>query len=610
MPSIYKPKAQFLRILLANINKVDSYHEGEWRKMSKLNVDQKSIKDLFQDKHADFLIPDYQRPYAWGEVECQTLWDDIFSFAFPDNDRTKFDRNNEYFLGPIVMFKNEGKMEIIDGQQRLTTLMLLLRAFYVRFGNMQDEDSRSTREDIEKCIWKTDELGKPDMNALKIDSEVATDKDKDEFLEILRTGVVQKNHRSNYATNYKFFQTKIEEFLNGFPGYFIYMPIRILNNCILLPIEAESQDTALRIFSTLNDRGKPLSDADIFKAQFYKYYSALGKKDEFTKRWKELDELCEMIFHPISGTPMDELFTRYMYFARAKQGMKSSTTEALRKFYERDGYALLKSEETFEDLEILAQFWNDVSNQDTIRFSDRILRRLFVLNYAPNGMWTYFVSVYFMQNRQQDGTLDDDAFYGFLKKITAFIWTYAVTNPGVNALRTPVYAEMVNVVTDRPITFSEYKFNPVTVKSMFSNFIFSNSRPITKSMIAWWAFQDNAQELLSLETVFEIEHIYARNRQDKEKSLSDAKNLESLGNKALLEKRINIGAADYRFEDKKRYYLGFTKRGQKKEGTKIHELTQLANTAADFTEVDILERNRSIMNSFIEFLRDNDLTAE
>lgn len=342
--------------------------------MSKLNVDQKSIKDLFQDKHADFLIPDYQRPYAWGEVECQTLWDDIFSFAFPDNDRTKFDRNNEYFLGPIVMFKNEGKMEIIDGQQRLTTLMLLLRAFYVRFGNMQDEDSRSTREDIEKCIWKTDELGKPDMNALKIDSEVATDKDKDEFLEILRTGVVQKNHRSNYATNYKFFQTKIEEFLNGFPGYFIYMPIRILNNCILLPIEAESQDTALRIFSTLNDRGKPLSDADIFKAQFYKYYSALGKKDEFTKRWKELDELCEMIFHPISGTPMDELFTRYMYFARAKQGMKSSTTEALRKFYERDGYALLKSEETFEDLEILAQFWNDVSNQDTIRFSDRILR--------------------------------------------------------------------------------------------------------------------------------------------------------------------------------------------------------------------------------------------
>ena len=46
--------------------------------MSKLNVDQKTIKDLLQDKKADFLIPDYQRPYSWGEKECLTLWDDIF----------------------------------------------------------------------------------------------------------------------------------------------------------------------------------------------------------------------------------------------------------------------------------------------------------------------------------------------------------------------------------------------------------------------------------------------------------------------------------------------------------------------------------------------------
>ena len=98
--------------------------------------------------------------------------------------------------------------------------------------------------------------------------------------------------------------------------------------------------------------------------------------------------------------------------------------------------------------------------------------------------------------------------------------------------------------------------------------------------------------------------------QDKEKSLSDANNLELLGNKVLLEKRINITAADYRFEDKKKYYIGFTKREQKKEGTKIHELVKLANTASDFTEEDIIKRNRIIMNSFIEFLRENNLTID
>ena len=577
--------------------------------MSKLNVDQKTIKDLFQDKRADFLIPDYQRPYAWGETECQTLWDDIFSFAIPDEGRTEFDSNSEYFLGPIVTFKNSvSKMEVIDGQQRLTTLMLLLRAFYEKFGHMQDKASVATKQNIEKCIWKTDEFGEPDMSALKIDSEVATDKDKDEFLEILKTGVVKPGQKSRYAANYRFFQNCIDDFLAKYPTYFAYLPTRIMNNCILLPIEAESQDTALRIFSTLNDRGMPLSDSDIFKAQFYKYYSDIGKKDLFIKQWKDLEELTESIFHPLNGTPMDELFTRYMYYIRAKQGIKSSTTEALRKFYEKDNYTLLKREDTFNDLITLAHFWEDVINQDKDRFSQRILRRLFVLNYAPNGMWTYVVSVFFMQNRDSEGLLDEDQFYRFLSKITGFIWTYAVTNPGVNALRSPVYAEMVNIVNNQPVTFAGSKFEADKVQSMFANFTFNNSRPITKSMLAWWAFQDDAQELFPLETVLEIEHIYARNRYDKDKSLTDVKNLEALGNKALLEKRINIRAADYRFEDKIKYYQGFVNsRNQKKEGTRNHELHHLSETLTDFTEKDILDRTEEIMAKFLDYLRENGL---
>lgn len=577
--------------------------------MSKLNVDQKTIKDLFQDKRADFLIPDYQRPYAWGETECQTLWDDIFSFAIPDEGRTEFDSNSEYFLGPIVTFKNSvSKMEVIDGQQRLTTLMLLLRAFYEKFGHMQDKASVATKQNIEKCIWKTDEFGEPDMSALKIDSEVATDKDKDEFLEILKTGVVKPGQKSRYAANYRFFQNCIDDFLAKYPTYFAYLPTRIMNNCILLPIEAESQDTALRIFSTLNDRGMPLSDSDIFKAQFYKYYSDIGKKDLFIKQWKDLEELTESIFHPLNGTPMDELFTRYMYYIRAKQGIKSSTTEALRKFYEKDNYTLLKREDTFNDLITLAHFWEDVINQDKDRFSQRILRRLFVLNYAPNGMWTYVVSVFFMQNRDSEGLLDEDQFYRFLSKITGFIWTYAVTNPGVNALRTPIYAEMVSIVNSQPVTFVDFKFEADKVQSMFANFTFNNSRPITKSMLAWWAFQDDDQELFPLETVLEIEHIYARNRYDKDKSLTDVKNLEALGNKALLEKRINIRAADYRFEDKIKYYQGFVNsRNQKKEGTRNHELHHLSETLTDFTEKDILDRTEEIMAKFLDYLRENGL---
>ncbi len=577
--------------------------------MSKLNVDQKTIKELFMDRKADFLIPDYQRPYAWEEKECQTLWEDIFAFAFPDDDYSKFDSDNEeYYLGSVVTFKNEqGKMEIIDGQQRLTTLMLLLRAFYERFGNMQDSNSISTRENIEKCIWKTDEFGRPDKNALKINSEVASDNDKTEFLDILKMGIAKKEMKSRYAVNYRYFQEQIDVFLQKYPSYFSYLPTRILNNCILLPIEAESQNTALRIFSTLNDRGKPLSDADIFKSQLYKHYSQKGEKNRFIEQWKLLEEKTDKIFHPQTGTPMDELFTRYMYYERAKQGIKSSTTEALRKFYEKDHYALLKNDYVFSNLIELADFWDDVTNLNSDRFeNDDVLRKLFVLNYAPNGMWTYFVSVYFIQHKDNWNNAE---FEKFLEKNIAFIWAYALTNSGVNALRTPIYAEMINLVENRPVTFSDFKFDKAGLTNILQTYEFSNRRPITKSMLTWWAYQDEKQEILSLDTVLEIEHIFARNRQENEKSLQDENNLECLGNKALLEKRINIRASDYRFSDKKKYYQGYTKGKTVKERTHINELLELS-LKDDFNEKDIIQRNRVIVDKFIGYLRKENLLNE
>ena len=576
--------------------------------MSKLNIDQQTVYQLFSDKKSDFLIPDYQRPYAWGEAECQTLWDDVFAFAFPDDDCDKFKKDDEYFLGPIVTYKNNGKQEIIDGQQRLTTLMLLLRAFYAKFLNMQDKNSISIRNSIAKCIWKSDEFDNLIEDELKIDSQVSTDDDKDEFLYILRHGEVKKEFKSRYAEVFRIFQSKIDEFIGKYPAYCAYLPARIMYNCILLPIEAETQDTALRIFSTLNDRGLPLSDSDIFKAQFYKIFTAKGEKDSFIQKWKDLESLCEKIFHPISGTPMDELFTRYMYYERAKMGIKNSTTEALRKFYERNGYSLLKKVGIFDNLITLAYFWNDVANQNNERFSDEILRRLFVLNYAPNGMWTYLVSVYFMQKKDKDGMLDDAEFIAFLNRITAFIWTYAITNPGVNALRTPVYAEMVNIVNDLPVSFSEFRFDIATVRNMINNFGFFNARPITKAMLTWWAYTMSDQPLYTLETPLEIEHIYARNRNEKEHSLTEERSVELLGNKALLEKRINIRASDYRFIDKRSFYIGgINKRGQKKEGTKIIELLRMADNLSDFTEENILARNERIIEAFLDHLRYNDL---
>lgn len=577
--------------------------------MSELRAERKTVLELFSNRRSIFLIPDYQRPYAWGETECETLWDDIVSFAIPDNNSSAFDINNEYFLGPIVTFINSDKqVEIIDGQQRLTTIMLLLRYFYEGFKNMQDENSVSTRKTIEKCIWQTDEFEKPNMDALKIDSKVADDDDNNEFLTILKTGKILDKSKSKYAANYLYFKNKTDNFIKDYPSYFPSLVMRILKNCVLLPIEADKQDTALQIFSTLNNRGKPLSDADIFKSEFYKYYCSKGEKEKFIARWKELEKTCDKIFHPATGTPLDELFTRYMYFERAKSGNKNTTTEALRKFYEKNSYSLLKRDDTLNNLEYLAEFWHSVDMQDDNIFSNRILRRLFVLNYAPNSMWTYFVSVYFMQNRNSENKLEDEGFYKFLTKITAFIWAYSISNPGVGAMRTPMFSELLNIVNGKEVTFEEFKFDIPTLTSMFNNYTFSNGRPITKSMLAWWCFNNNSQKLLKPDIKLEIEHIFPRKRQEIEKTLSNENSMELLGNKSLLEKSVNIRAADYRFTDKKKYYKGYiNNRNEYKDGTQINELVYLSENKSDFSENDIIERNGSIINGFMQFLKDNEL---
>ena len=184
-------------------------------------------------------------------------------------------------------------------------------------------------------------------------------------------------------------------------------------------------------------------------------------------------------------------------------------------------------------------------------------------------------------------------------------------HPGVNALRTPIFAEMVNIVNGQTVTFNEFLFQTQQIQNAFQNYSFSNNRAITKSMLTWWAFQDDGQQLLSLESVLEIEHIYARNRYEKEHSLTNPRNMEALGNKALLEKRINIRASDYRFTDKKKYYVGFENaRKQMKEGTKIKELTDLAVTTEDFTESDIVQRNSKMIFDFLAFMHSNGLLSD
>ena len=96
-----------------------------------------------------------------------------------------------------------------------------------------------------------------------------------------------------------------------------------------------------------------------------------------------------------------------MYYKLAESGTKSDTFIGLRPYFEKDNYKEFKNEKSFEDLETLANFWNDVSKRNEERFSERVLKRLYVLSYSPYNIWSYIVSIYFMGNRDAENKLDD-----------------------------------------------------------------------------------------------------------------------------------------------------------------------------------------------------------
>jgi hypothetical protein len=99
-------------------------------------------------------------------------------------------------------------------------------------------------------------------------------------------------------------------------------------------------------------------------------------------------------------------------------------------------------------------------------------------------------------------------------------------------------------------------------------------------------------------------------RQENEKGLSNNRQIDLLGNKSLLEKRINIRASDYKFEDKIKYYQGFdNSRGQRIGGTENLELKNISNVYKKFGEKEIVERTNLFIDDFMNLLDKNGLIA-
>lgn len=155
------------------------------------------------------------------------------------------------------------------------------------------------------------------------------------------------------------------------------------------------------------------------------------------------------------------------------------------------------------------------------------------------------------------------------------------------------------------INFKEYAlWTEAEIRLLFEKFRVSRNQ-VTKFLLFWYAYNNPKQELIPTDKKITVEHIFPKQRAAVQGALRNPESVELLGNKSIMESSLNIRASDYRFEDKRAYYLGT--RNDKKSKTMIADLLELAANKTDFTEQDIEERTERIFQALIAFLRRYDL---
>lgn len=232
----------------------------------------------------DFVIPAYQRPYAWTDDQALELFDDLYSFylAEPEGD--------SYFLGSIVLIKAEGKpaSEVIDGQQRLTTLTILLS---VITSLLEGE----VRSDFEGYIREPGRLSqgiraKPRLSLRDRDRQFFADYVQAfKFNELLALESAQlEEPQQNIQRNARLLRDRLLTAFSNDTDGLISFGAFLIQRCFLVVVSTPSKKSAFRVFSVLNSRGLDLLPTDIIKSDVIGNIVA-EKQEDYTNTWEELE---------------------------------------------------------------------------------------------------------------------------------------------------------------------------------------------------------------------------------------------------------------------------------------------------------------------------------
>lgn len=530
-----------------------------------MKAEEKTIGQVLTDQ-LRYEIPAYQRPYSWQQEHVMDLLRDIEE-AYEGGDK-------EYFIGSLITIQKEvhQPLEVVDGQQRLTTLNII-------FARLRDKiDNADAKQEVGKRILPrnplTGQTETPRLTLRRTDQPFF----RDHVLEgkpfdarkVDDLSAPQANMFNNMKKVDEFLEGRSQDFLKLFANY-------ILHYVYVVVVKTESFASAYRLFNVLNARGMRLSNSDLIKNHLFR---KLGdndpRRDELEERWVELEETVDI----------DNLDTFLSTHRMSILGEKVRRTLA-------EEYETLIRDDRGSPIEFLKALIDSAKNFDRIESRDftasATLRALAALKRVLYDEWIPALLAF--MNKPVAG-LEESQFVSLLEKITMQNWVRRLGR----TKRSTVYSRLINAINKGETADQVRKiFQESANNDEFFTLLQGDVYGLPSAQAILLRLEESMQDhsvTKSFSGVISIEHLMPQALKEtywKERFTEDQHRqwLHKLGNITLVSGRKNSAAQYYAFPKKRQVFL-------KRNETVSFDLTKEVCAEADWTLAKIEERQKKL----------------
>ncbi|MBH0279278.1 DUF262 domain-containing protein [Helicobacter pylori] len=550
--------------------------------MAKIDSYEWYLKNTLKEEFY-YQIPIYQRPYQWTEENCEKLLDDLF-------EDYEEDRESDYFCGSLVLVKSDPNSktetyDIVDGQQRLSTFILLAKVLADLYNDCLDPKNLEHLQEG----WKDRHTERKRLSSNTIGSNAEYDfQDALDFFDDPHH--VSKNDENNYLKNAvclkDYLMKKEIENINDFIKW-------LYSNVKFITIICPSIDKALRIFSILNARGLPLNATDIFKGELLKELAKEEDQKKLVSRWNALSQKCSD-----NDLTMETLFSWHLTYLESKTSREKMQKRLVTWFNNLNKTPLeyLKGVEDF-----YKAYCEILEMQD---------RHAHLLSYKDDD-YLYVILCASLLHRYSDQ--DIEALKELLVKFYYQDWVAGQTKSPrsqtccniIIALKEKKSIENIASIVkkyldDKNIT-QHFKEN-LEDDHLYTKFYFTDKTPKKNSwlkpvliLVEYFVSDDPCPKRIQMDKNLHVEHILPQNPDPSSQWVKDFSEEErelythSLANLTLLGGTKNAQASNLDFKEKKEIYmgnavkLGKDKRGRK-ETFKVMTCYKMTIDVAQYTE--------------------------